>query len=85
MGIWRSRIDLEQGQIEQSIDDCMTVAIAGSHWQGRGTIVEQLVGLGIGRLAFEEIFDILAVQRFSADELKRLQNQLSQFYPQGIH
>ncbi len=83
VGIWRSRIDLEQGQIQQSIDDCLAIARAGSHWHGKGTIVEQLVGLGIGRLAYEEIFDVLAVQRYSADELKRLQNQLSQLYPQG--
>jgi hypothetical protein len=83
VGIWRSRIGLEQGQIQQSIDDCVAVAKAGSHWQGRGTIVEQLVGLAMGRLAYDEIFRILASQGFSADVLKRLQNQLSQLYPQG--
>ncbi|MBC8470611.1 MAG: hypothetical protein H8D56_14160 [Planctomycetes bacterium] len=83
VGIWRSRIGLDQGQIQQSIDDCVAVAKAGSHWQGRGTIVEQLVGLSIVRIAYDEIFPILATQRFSADQLKRLQNQLSQFYPQG--
>ncbi len=83
LGIWHSRIAAEQGLIRQSIDDCLAVAKAGSHWQGRGTIVEQLVGLAFGRLAYDEIFDILAAQRLSADELKRLQNQLSQLHPQG--
>ena len=83
VGIWRSRIAKENGKIQQSIDDCFAVAKAGSHWQGRGTIVEQLVGLSIGRIAYDEIFDILATQRFSADELARLHRQLSQFYPEG--
>ncbi|MCP4611960.1 MAG: DUF456 domain-containing protein [Planctomycetes bacterium] len=83
VGIWRSRIDLEQGQIQQSIGDCLAIARAGSHWKGRGTIVKQLVGVVMSRLAYDEIFHILTVQKFSADDLKRLQKQLSQMYPQG--
>jgi len=83
VGQWRSRIAREQGRIQQSIDDCLAIVRAGSHLQGRGTIVEQLVGLGMCRLAYDDIFHILASERFSADELKRLQNQLSQLYPQG--
>jgi hypothetical protein len=83
LGIWRSRIAADNGQIQQSIDDCIAVARVGSHWQGRGTIIEQLVGLALGRTAHDEILHILAAKSFSADQLKRLQNQLSQFYPQG--
>lgn len=83
VGIWRSRIDLEKGRTEQSIEDYLTIARAGSLWQGNGTLIEQLVGLAIGRLAHEEIFHILATQRFSATELEHLQHQLLQLYPQG--
>jgi len=83
LGIWRSRFSIKQGRIQQSIDDCLAVAMAGSHWQGRGTIIEQLVGLAICRLAYEEIFHILATQKLSASELEHLQRQLSQFYLQG--
>jgi len=83
MGIWRLRIDLEQGRIKQSIEDYLAIARAGSHWQGDGTLIEQLVGLALGRLAYEEIFHILATQRLSAAELEHLQHQLLQLYPQG--
>jgi len=77
------RIDLEQGRIQQSIEDYLAIARAGSHWQGNGTLIEQLVGLGIGRLAHEEILHILATQRLSAAELEHLKHQLLQLYPQG--
>jgi len=83
MGIWRLRIDLEQGRIQQSIEDYLAITRAGSHWQGNGTLIEQLVGLGIGRLAHEEILHILATQRLSAAELEHLKHQLLQLYPQG--
>ncbi|MHC4534270.1 MAG: hypothetical protein ACYS6K_09985 [Planctomycetota bacterium] len=45
--------------------------------------MEQLVGMGMGRIACEEIFNIVAVQTFSSKELKRLQQRLSQCYQQG--
>ena len=83
LGIWRSQIAKENGRIQESIDDCMAVVKAGSHWQGRGTLVEQLVGLAMERIAYDEILHILAAKSFSTDQLKRLQHQLSQFYPQG--
>ena len=83
LGIWRLRIDLEQGRTQQSFKDYLSIARAGSHWQGNRTLIEQLVGLAICRLAYEEIFHILATQKFSATELEFLQQQLSQIYPQG--
>jgi len=83
LGIWRSRFNIKQGRIQQSIDDCLAVAMAGSHWQGNGTLIEQLVGLAICRLAYEEIFHILATQRLSVVELEHLQHQLLQLFPQG--
>jgi len=83
VGIWRSQINSQRGQIQKSIDDCLAFARVGTHWQGRGTIVEQLVGLALGRIAHDEILHILAAKSFSADQLKRLQNQLSQLYLQG--
>jgi len=83
VGIWRLRIDLEQGRTQQSIEDYFSIARAGSHLQGNGTLIEQLTGLGIGRLGYEGIFHILATQKFSATELEHYQRQLLQLYPQG--
>ncbi|MBN1806676.1 MAG: hypothetical protein JW837_15620 [Sedimentisphaerales bacterium] len=83
LGIWRSRVTVEQGNLQQSMDDCLAITRAGNHWRDRGTIVEQLAGLLIRRFAYNELLPVLATQRLSADELKKLQLQLSQFYPQG--
>jgi hypothetical protein len=83
VGIWQSRIAQEHGYLQQSIGDCLAIARAGNHWQGKGTIIEQLVGLDVRNLAYDELLPLLATQKLSAAELKDLQHQLSQFFPQG--
>jgi len=80
MGVWHSRINRDQGQLEQSIEDCLAIARSAGHWQNKGTIIEQLVGLAISSLAHEEILNILADRKLSAAGLLRLQEQLSQIY-----
>jgi hypothetical protein len=81
MGVWHARINREQGQLEQSIEDCLAIARSARHWQNRGAIIEQLVGQGISNLGHEEILNILADRKLSAGELLKLQEQLSQIYP----
>jgi hypothetical protein len=83
MGVWRSRIERDQGRLQQSIEDCLAVARSAVHWQGKGTIVEQLTGLSISNLGHEEILNILADRKLSAAELQRLYEQLSQIYPEN--
>jgi hypothetical protein len=80
MGMWRSRIDRDQGRPQQSIETCLAIARAAGHWQGKGTLIEQLVGLSISGLGHEEILSLLADQRLSAAELQRFQEQMSQIY-----
>ncbi|MBW7990329.1 MAG: hypothetical protein FVQ84_09995 [Planctomycetes bacterium] len=80
LGVWRSRIDLEQGRTKQALEDCIAVARTGSHWQRKRTLIEQLIGMGIGSIANDGIFHIVANQRFSITELEQLQIQLSQIY-----
>ena len=81
LGMWRSRIEREQGRIQESIEDCIAIARAASHWQGKGTLVEQLVGLAICGLARNEILNLVEAQKLSAEDLKSLQNKLAQVYP----
>jgi len=80
---WRSRIDREQGRLQQSMEDSLAIARAAGHWQGKGTLIEQLVGMGISSLGHAEILSLLANQKISANQIKRLQEQLSQIYPGG--
>lgn len=84
MGIWRSRFDRGQGRIQQSIENCLAVARAGSHWQGKATIVEQLVGIAMCALARDETLRLLKTEKLSAAELQNLQNRLSEIYPDGF-
>lgn len=83
LGIWRSRINMKQGQIQQGLEDCLTVARAGSHWQGKGRIGQQFSGQSMSSLALQEILHITATQNLPATDLKRLQQQLSRIYPEG--
>jgi len=80
---WRSRIDRDQGRLQQSIEDSLAMARAAGHWQGKGTLVEQLVGMAISGPGHAEILSLLANQKISANQLQRLQEQLSQIYPGG--
>ena len=81
LGAWRSRIDITEGRLQQSVENSLAVARAGSHWQGKGTLVEQLVGQAISGLGHAEILTILADRKLSATEMKRLYEQLSAIYP----
>jgi len=81
LGAWRSRFDRTEGRLQQSIENCLAVVRAGSHCQGKGTIVEQLVGAAISGLGHEEILTIMADRELSNTELKRLYEQLSRIYP----
>jgi hypothetical protein len=82
LGIWRSRIDRDQGQTQWALENCLALARVGSHWQGKGTLVEQLVGIAISSLAHSEILYVTQAQKLPADNLKQLQQQLSQLYSQ---
>lgn len=83
LGIWKSRINMKQGQIHQGIEDCFTVVRAGSHWQGKGRIDQQLSGQFMSSLALREILHIAATQNLPATDLKQIQQQLSRIYPEG--
>ena len=83
VGLWRSRMQIEKDETARALDDCLAVARAGGHWQGWGTIVEQLSGLTFSRVGYEGILHILATKDISAADMKQLQQQLSQIYPKG--
>ncbi|TSA53856.1 MAG: hypothetical protein D4R45_04955 [Planctomycetaceae bacterium] len=81
MAAWRARIDRDQGRLQQSVEDCLAIVRTAGHWQGKGTLVEQLVGMALSGLGHAEILSLLADRKLSADQLQRLQEQLSQIYP----
>jgi hypothetical protein len=85
LGIWRAEIAVEQNKIQQSVEDCLVIIKTGRFWQNsKVSIVEQLVGLAISRLAHQEILHITETEKLSAAQLKRLQQQLLEIYPGGF-
>jgi hypothetical protein len=83
VGVWRAAMHAEQGQTQEAFEDCLVVVRAGRHWQGKCTIIEQLVGLTISRLGHEGILYTAAGAELSLSELKHVEQQLVQVYAQG--
>jgi hypothetical protein len=83
LGCWQALIQVEANQPNKVIENCLAIARAGSHWQGKGKLVEQLVGLAVSGLAYNEILNIVGTKDLSSVDLKHLQQQLLQIYPQG--
>lgn len=83
VGIWQARMQTDSNQPRQAMGDCLVVARAGNHWQGKGFLVEQLVGFAISSTAWAEILNILETKNLSSADLNRIQQQLVQIYPQS--
>ncbi len=81
VGIWRARIELQRGEVQQALNDCLAVAHAAVHWQPRGMLIEQLVGLGLSRMAHEEILAIVRERALPPAELADLQRKIADLYP----
>ncbi len=83
LGTWRSKIALESGKTEQSLEDCLAAVRAGSHLQGKGSLVEQLVGIAITRLGCDGILAIMAEKELSATTLAELRKKLQEIHRKG--
>jgi len=83
LGIWRARMQIDANQPQQAVEDCLSIARFGSHWQGKGILIEQLVGIAAGSRARDEMLNIAGTKELSPIDLKRFQQQLLQIYPQG--
>jgi competence protein ComGC len=84
LGRWQARVQIDANQPLQALEDCLSIVRCGSHWQGKGTLVEQLVGLAMSNLGFDEILNIAGTKDLSPVDLKHLQESLLQIYPQSF-
>ncbi|MBN2377711.1 MAG: hypothetical protein JXD22_15045 [Sedimentisphaerales bacterium] len=84
VGIWRARLAAERGEIDQALEDCLTVVRAGRHWRReKSSLIEQLVGLAIFRMGQGEIVRIVQREQIRAEQLELVQQQLKQVYEGG--
>ncbi|OHB73509.1 MAG: hypothetical protein A2Z25_01865 [Planctomycetes bacterium RBG_16_55_9] len=83
LGIWRCRFNVSYGRTQQGLDECLAVTRAGSHWNEKATVTEQLFAQSMSRAGYSEILQIVSTHSLSAGELERLRRQLSQLYPEG--
>jgi len=84
VGIWKSQLAAREGRLEQAFDMALTVARAGRHWQDPNKVViEQLVGISMGTLAYEQIRRLAGAEACSPPLLESAQNQLQEIYADG--
>jgi len=83
IGLWRSRMEVARGRMQEGLDNCLAVARVGKHLQTMAMIVEQLVGISISQLAHEEILWILDCNELTVEQLGDLQQKLSGIYARG--
>ena len=85
LGIWKSRIEIDNGQTDIAIDECLAVIRTGRFWQGsQATIVEQLVGMAISNLGYGEILNILSSCDVDSKQMQHIQQQLLDIYRDGF-
>ena len=75
---WRSLYKAYSGEIESALDDCVSLVKFGRHQEGKGLLIEQLVGIAIEAMAFGSISMIMEKADVPADTLKNIQEQLQE-------
>ena len=68
------------GDMESALSDCVVMQRFGSHLQGKGLLVEQLVGIAIEALANKKVLMVLDKTDVPVNVLKKLQEELEKVY-----
>ena len=77
---WEIQRDVYNGDTDDALDDCIVLQQFGGHLQGKGLLVEQLVGIAIEALANKKVFMVLKKADVPANALKKLQEELEKVY-----
>ena len=84
LALWHACVALTHEDAAGALDYLLPVARTGHHLQGKGFLIEQLVGMAISNLAHTEIVYLLRSAPLSAQQLTRLQTALFELCPQGF-
>ncbi len=73
--------EVHRGNVQEAFDDCFVIRRVGRHYQGRGLLIEQLVGVAIEGVAYLRMFHILYDQtNVPRPVLARVQDELLALY-----
>ncbi|MFH1717323.1 MAG: hypothetical protein ABIF19_08240, partial [Planctomycetota bacterium] len=70
-----------QNRVGESLENCVALVRAASHWNQKATLLEQLVAQAISRAGHDEILQIISTQSLSAAEIEQVRRKLAQIYP----
>ncbi|MDY0354240.1 MAG: hypothetical protein RBR19_00045 [Sedimentisphaerales bacterium] len=75
--IHKAAYEVHRGNVQDAFDDCFVIRRVGRHLQGRGLLIEQLVGVAIESVAYSRMFHILYDQtNVPRPVLEHARNQL---------
>lgn len=77
---WRSRYKAYEGDVESALADCISSVKFGRHQEGKGLLIEQLVGIAIEAIAQDTILTIVEKTDVRGDVLKGVQQELQGLY-----
>ena len=82
-GGWGALMDVQQGNIEQGLDKCVSIIKAGRHLRMAATLIEQLMGIRIEKIGCDLIIEIASKKQLSEKMLKELNENLANVYKDG--
>ncbi len=71
------------GQLSEALDDCLILLRFGRHLEGKGLLIEQLVGIAVEAVGYGAAFHVLQEPDVPAAALGRLQEALESDFDEG--
>ncbi len=84
LGIWHARGLLEKGKVEQAIEQYNLLLRAGQHLSSRLTLIENLVGMSISMMTYEEMISMVDKYELSNGQLEMLAEVHKSIQPTGV-
>jgi len=83
LGLWTSRLAMEQEHVDNALDTCLTLLLIGAHWQKNALLIDQLMAHAMSQAICREIVRIAETTHLSGSQLSDLQTRLLQAYRDG--
>jgi len=83
LGLWASRLAMEQEHIDDAVDVCLTLLLVGAHWQKNALLIDQLMAQSLSQAICREITRIVETTHLSGSQLSDLETRLLQAYRDG--